>query len=61
MLQIYRRDFTDEKQLNISLTDATVKDESTLRSFIGFDWKTDYFILLKQAIIDVRHKDRNDV
>ena len=47
--------------MNISSTDATVKNESTLRSLVGFDWKTNCFICSKQAIIDIRHKDRNDV
>ena len=61
MLQICRRDFTDEKQLNISSTDVTVKNESTLTSLVGFDWKTNRFICSKQAIIDIRRKDRNDV
>ena len=61
MLQICRRDFTDEKQLNISSTDLTVKNESTLTSLVGFDWKTNRFICSKQAIIDIRRKDRNDV
>ena len=59
MLQIYRREFTDEKR--ISSTCATVKNESTLRSSVGFDWKTNHFICSRQAIIDIRHKDRNDV
>ena len=61
MPQICRRDFTDEKRMNISSTDATVKNESTLRSLVGLDWKTNCFICSKQAIIDIRHKDRNDV
>ena len=61
MLQICGRDFTNEKRLNISSTDVTVKNKSTLRSSIGFNWKTNYFIFSQQAIIDIRHKDRNDV
>ena len=32
-----------------------------LRLSVGFDWKTNCFICSKQAIIDIRHKDRNDV
>ena len=47
--------------MNISLTDTTAKSESTLRSLVGFDWKTKCFICSKQAIVDIRHKDRNDV
>ena len=47
--------------MSISLTDATVKNENTLRSLVGFDWKTSCFICSKQAIIDIRHNDRNDV
>ena len=47
--------------MNISSTDATVKNESTLRSLVGFDWKTNCFICSKQAIIDIIHKDRNGV
>ena len=31
------------------------------RSSVGFDWKTNCFICTKQAILDIRHKDRNDV
>ena len=61
MVEICGRDFTDEKRMNISSTGATVKNESTLRSSVGFDWKTNYFICSKQAIIDIKHKDRNDV
>ena len=61
MPQIYRRDFNDEKPMNISSTGATVKSESTLRSLVGFEWKTNRFICPKQAIIDIRHRDRNDV
>ena len=44
--------------MNTSSTDTTVKNESTLRSLVGFDWRTNYFICSKQAIIDIRHKDR---
>ena len=47
--------------MNVSLTGATVKNKSTLRSLVGFDWKTNCFLCSKQAIIDIRHKDRNDV
>ena len=47
--------------MNISSTDPTVKNESTLRSLVGFEWKTNCFTCSKQAIIDIRHKDRNDV
>ena len=61
MLQICWRDFTDEKRMSVSLTDATVKNESTLRSLVGFGWKTNCFICSKPAIIDIRHNDRNDV
>ena len=43
--------------MNISSTDATVKNESTLRSLVGLDWKTNCFICSKQAIIDIKHKD----
>ena len=57
MLQIYRRDFTNEKQLNIRLTNVTVKT-STLRSSVRFDWKTNCFIRSKQGIIDIRHEVR---
>ena len=46
---------------SISLTDATVKNESTLRSLVGFDWKTNCFICSKQGVINIRHNDRNDV
>ena len=45
--------------MNISSTDTTVKNESTLRLLVGFDWRTNCFICSKQAIIDIRHKDRN--
>ena len=38
-----------------------MKNESTLTSLVGFDWKTNRFICSKQAIIDIRRKDRNDV
>ena len=61
MHQICRSDFNDEKQLNISLTRAAVKNKCTSRSSVGFDWKTNCFICSKQAIIDVRHKDRKNV
>ena len=56
-----RRDFTNEKQLNISSTDVMVKIKTMLRSSVGFDWKTNCFKCLKEAIINIRHKDRNDV
>ena len=59
--QICRREFTDEKRLNISSTDVAIKNNSTLRSSVGFDWKTNCSICSKQAIIDIRYKDRNDV
>ena len=55
------RHFTNEKRLNVSSTDVTVKNKSMLRSSVGFDWKTDCFICSKQAITDIRHKGRNDV
>ena len=55
------RGFTDETRMNISSTGATVKNESTLRSLGGCDSKTNCFMCSKQAIIDIRHKDRNDV
>ena len=38
-----------------------MKNESTLTSLVGFDWKTNRFICSKQAIIDITRKDRNDV
>ena len=60
MHQICRRDFTNEKRLNISSTDVTVKSKSTLRLSVGFDWKTNCFICSKQVVIDIRQKDRND-
>ena len=47
--------------MNISSTDVMVKNKSTFRSSVGFDRKTNYFICSKKAIIDWRHKDRNDV
>ena len=47
--------------MNKSSTGATVKNESTLRSLVGFDWKTNCFKCSKQAIIDIRQKDRNYV
>ena len=47
--------------MNISSTGATVKNESTLRSLVGFEWKANCFICSKQAIIDLTHKDRDDV
>ena len=47
--------------MNISSTGATVKNKSTLRSLVGFDWKTNCLKCSKQAIIDIGHKDRNDV
>ena len=47
--------------MNISSTDATVKSESTLRSLVRFDWKTNCFICSKQAIVDIRDRDRKDV
>ena len=47
--------------MNISSAHATVKNESTLRSLVGFDWKVNSFICSKQAIIDMTHKDRNNV
>ena len=40
---------------------TNLKNKSTLRSSVGFDWKANCFICSKQAIIDIRHKDRNDV
>ena len=61
MLQICTRHFNNEKRLNVSSTDLTVKNKSTLRSSVGFDWKIDCVICSKQAITDIRHKDRNDV
>ena len=61
MLQICRRDFTNEQQLNVSSTYVTIKYKSRFRSSVRFDWKTSCFICLKQAIIDLRHEDRNDV
>ena len=53
--------FYQWKGRNASSADVTVKNKSTLRSSVGFDWKTDCFISSKQAITDTRHKDRNDV
>ena len=38
-----------------------IKNNSTLRSSVGFDWKTNCSICSKQAIINIRYKDRNDV
>ena len=38
-----------------------VKNKIMLRSSVRFDWKTNCFKCSKQAIIDIRHKDRNDV
>ena len=38
-----------------------VKIKTMLRSSVGFDWKTNCFKCLKEAIINIRHKDRNDV
>ena len=55
-----RRNLTDEKPLNISSTDLAVKNKNTLRSSVGYDWRNNYFICSKQAIVDIRHKDRND-
>ena len=60
MHQICRRDFTDKKRLNVSSRDAAVKTKSTVRSLVGFEWKTNCFICAKQAIIDIRQK-KNDV
>ena len=45
----------------MSSTNITVKNKSTLRSSVEFDWKTNCFICSKQAIIDIRHVDRNGV
>ena len=61
MHQRRRRDLTDEKRLNISSTDVAVKSKSTLRSSVGFDWKAICFICSKQATIDIRHQDRNEI
>ena len=61
MLQTCSKGFTDEKRMNKSSTGATVKNESTLRSLVGFEWKANCFICSKQAIIDITHKDRDDV
>ena len=47
--------------MNVSSTDVTVKNKITSRSSVGFDWKTNCFICSKQALIDIRHKDRDDV
>ena len=58
MHRICRRDFTDDKRLNVISTDAAVKNKSKLRWSVGFDWKTN---CSKQAIFDVRQKGRNDV
>ena len=38
-----------------------MKSDWSLRSSVGFDWKTNCFICSKQAIIDLRHEDRDDV
>ena len=38
-----------------------MKSDWSLRSSVGFDWKTNCFICSKQAIIYLRHEDRDDV
>ena len=61
MHQIRRREFTYEKRLNLSSRNEAVKKKITLSSSVGFDWNTNCFICSKQAIIDIRHQDRNYV